>query len=297
MEPDRPESRRLWRRSARCPARCVRERHLAGLPPVQAERSPSRRSRPPSLPISGRSGSGSTRPGSTDSSRSSFRVRSSRPLGPWPPARAAEARGSTRAARWSSLRTLDRAFARWCFTVECDRSGRCAAPFSDPPRGPRRRPRAPARLRRPRLLVSRQPPSRGEPLIPAFDTCDVKRLAGIRAITATRPTSRPGRRSWCSSKPRCGRSSGRSRGGRVWHRDGRRRRRRPGRPVPTCRSRASRRGRSVQRPGGDTRRDDFARSSEPSTGREAVRPRASWPDAVGRDSRHGWTPRSTRPRD
>jgi hypothetical protein len=28
--------------------------------------------------------------------------------------------------------TLDRAFARWCFTVECDRPSRWAAAFSDP---------------------------------------------------------------------------------------------------------------------------------------------------------------------
>ena len=31
-----------------------------------------------------------------------------------------------------SAPTLDRAFARWCFTVECESPRRWAAPFSDP---------------------------------------------------------------------------------------------------------------------------------------------------------------------
>jgi len=32
----------------------------------------------------------------------------------------------------ASAPTFDRAFARWCFTVECDRPRRWVAAFSDP---------------------------------------------------------------------------------------------------------------------------------------------------------------------
>lgn len=51
-----------------------------------------------------------------------------RGLRPW----ATAAPGSAPAARSSSTPTFHRAFARWCFTVECERPRRWAAAFSDP---------------------------------------------------------------------------------------------------------------------------------------------------------------------
>ena len=65
--------------------------------------------------------------------------------------------------------TFDRAFARWCLTVECDKPRRWAAAFSDRRRGPRRprRPLGPSRIER--GGPSRQPPGGDEPLIAAHD--------------------------------------------------------------------------------------------------------------------------------
>ena len=117
-----------------------------------------------------------------------------RPLGPRPRVRAAAAPGSTPDCAVVSAPTLDRALARWCFTVECDRPRRWAAAFSDPATRTASTTRtsrsvATAELRACRVSKSRQPPRRGQPLIPALD----RDLVGCyRAPTTCRaPPERP----------------------------------------------------------------------------------------------------------
>ena len=70
---------------------------------------------------------------------------------------------------------LVRAFAKWCFTVECDRPRLWAAAFSDPVASTAamtassRSVAVRRSLDRPEPVLSRQPPRRGQPLVPALD--------------------------------------------------------------------------------------------------------------------------------
>ncbi len=65
--------------------------------------------------------------------------------------------------------TLDRAFARWCFTVECDRPRRWAAAFSEPATRTAATTTTSRSVAHPAGRSSCQPPRRGQPLIAALD--------------------------------------------------------------------------------------------------------------------------------